>query len=429
MQTQSKHRSYKSVLLIAYFLVVLGTGLIAYARLFQIASNNRLFYFSVGENRYAAIFVAFYAAGRLAQQACIDHGVQIYSGDLQKQQIHELLAHRPVSSYDRIYYPPFDFLFFGLISEAPLQVAWTGVVAVSLLLNIAGLRLLLPSIKWPSFLAAAVLLICNFATWYSVRHGGGVTLFVMPVHACFWASARIGSRAAGLLSGLTAIKPQYLPQTLIACAVGSTKRLSSSFLACLSMVLLVVLSISLFGLKNVLAFPETLFSVEQTGIGGVQAESMQNVRGLLLSIPGVDSSIALAASTILALASLVALGTLWWYYRKGSLPPQSFNCCAAVTILSSLMFSVHTHLGDYSLAAIPCTMLWNHEGSMSRRCTVWTRAIILSFPLLSWLPYFWQLHGVLVGKLFFWWALTMIALASYQLRHSFRKNCRTAQST
>ena len=175
-------------------------------------------------------------------------------------------------------------------------------------------------------------------------------------------------------------------------------------------------AIAVVGPANVLRYPQALISGELgSGLSGVAANQMQNVRGFFNLIFSCDSNIVWLISSVMLLITLCAVGWLWRDESKTLLiSKRKFQMLASLTTLLMLVTSLHTHTQDYLLAFLPCVWLaelttwdWQKMSVLKRVLFVF----IVLFPAFSWLFFFTQpLFARLCLPLYSIWALTVIAL-------------------
>jgi hypothetical protein len=398
-------------MLLGYVLALAGVGLAFYLRVGEIWRSGNLFYITAGEGRYASVFVTFYAAGTIAGRVLGGSRVALYDPDLLRQTVTQLVGGQPLSAYDQVYYPPYTFLVFYLLTGLDLFNSWLAVVPAAVVVNVLlATALARRRLSYRASLFVALAVVFNYVTCTDWRMGNVTALLLLPLQVVFWEALR-GRRffAAGALAAVSTLKPQYSLFLLVpALLVGGWRGLIG-FAGCL--VGLGSVSVAAFGVGNCLDFPAALLSAEHVAASGVQVYSMQNLRGLLCCLAGHDASWVRALSIAAQLAALLGLVYLWLRGRREHEPSTSFDRTLAITVLSSLLFSLHTHFNDYIVAAVVCISLWNLAGSRHGCGALLLRVLILSLPGLTWAYFALVRLQVPCQQLLFAWAVCVLAAA------------------
>ncbi len=241
---------------------------------------------------------------------------------------------------------------------------------------------------------------------------------LLPMHALFWDFLRRRSLStsakwiAGVFCGLCGMKPQYLPFLLLpAIAVGGW-RCVTGFVLCV--IALVLASCLAFGYDNVASFPAALLSAQFSSSSGLQVSAMQNLRGLLCVLTRSDSQIVHIICSLALCTALLLLGWLWFLalLKLRGRFADAIEYLAAITVLIGLGFSLHTHFGDYLLAAISCVFLWNNDVIASAKTRFWLRLLLLLLPGITWLYFLTRSNGIfLCSQMLVTWDLLVLAVA------------------
>jgi len=183
---------------------------------------------------------------------------------------------------------------------------------------------------------------------------------------------------------------------------------------------------------------------------------MQNLRGQLDLLTGLDPGVVFYLTAAFLLFALVVSALLFWRTsgaqstdsddrlgqrgeadagkpmadrntrQQASLSSSDdFKIRASICSLLLLISSPHTHIHDYLVSALPCLWLWSAtQAQPPRRSRTILRAAILAFPFLSWT--FFLLRNVFeLARLqpFFLWAIVVAVCALRQLRPHPRAAC------
>ncbi|HEY9867896.1 MAG TPA: hypothetical protein V6D08_01705, partial [Candidatus Obscuribacterales bacterium] len=164
-----RHR-IQELVLIGYVLAVICVGLAFYLRVGEIWRSGNLFYIAAGQGRYASVFVTFYAAGTIAGRVLEGSRVALYDPDLLRQTVAQLVGGQPLSAYDQVYYPPYTFLLFYLLTGLEMFRSWLAfvpaAVVVSVLLATALAR---KRLSYRASLFVALAMVFNYVTWTDWR--------------------------------------------------------------------------------------------------------------------------------------------------------------------------------------------------------------------------------------------------------------------
>jgi hypothetical protein len=408
----------------AYFVALTVWGLLSYASLVQFLKENRLFALSMDGRPYVCDFVNSYNAALLAGQAGRD-GVAIYDPKVQAESLARLV--HPVVPELPFYlqYPPYFWVIMRPLAWFDLTGAWLAYCLVTGIFLCAALFVLVAR-KFYSNAArvmAMAAVLCSYPAWLSFRLGQ-VSLMIFPLLALYW--ILLGSRRsvwAGVVAALMCIKLQYAPVLLVAGVIVGRLGFLAGFAS--TLLAMVAVSIGTLGWANVSVYPSALLAGETSGrVSGVQVVLMQNVRGELELVTGGGGNLVTGTS-LLALV-VVAIGLTWVWLRIVRSGPEAtvFEQGASLTTLALLVSSLHTHVQDYLMVAIPC--LWLYAASLSdngssREGKV-LRGLIIAFPALSWV-FFLLTPQFLLARIqpYFIWAVLMMWLSFRMLKRSLSR--------
>jgi hypothetical protein len=180
--------------------------------------------------------------------------------------------------------------------------------------------------------------------------------------------------------------------------------------------LLFALALKTVGLSNITSYPQAVLRIDAgKNVSGVCPELMQNLRGALVLVTQADDQLV-HIGAIVFLAIVIVSGASLFLKRstKTQTLDRDFQIKASVCSLLMLIASPHTHVQDYLLATIPALWLWQ---VVADRKAPLLKALILSFPVMSWL--FFVLRPLfMLARIqpYFIWALLVIYLALRELR-------------
>lgn len=378
----------KRLLWFVFFTTVFTYSLLAYLKLVEYLLNGTLFAYMMDGRPYVKDFCNVYNASLLAER-CLHGHVDIYDRAVQDQSLREII--KPIVPELPFYlqYPPCFFALLLPLSLFSLSQAWVVWVLLGGLLIAITTPLLLahqPAVNNRTGKIMAVLLTFSaFPTWLSYTLGQ-TSLYTYPAVVYMLSRLLVGKGFSSGLAGIWAfVKLQYAPVLILAGLIrGRLHFLAGAAVAAL---FLVLLSVGVLGVDNVIGYPRVLLSGETgSNVSGVNAEAMQNIRGLLtlLMVPAaVVSKVALLAF----LLSLLLVAWLWLkVYPRQEHSPRRFQLFAALSLLIALAASPHTHSQDYMLASIATIWIWINLPAEQCRDL---RARSLRFLAMGFIPFGW----------------------------------------
>jgi hypothetical protein len=298
-------------------------------------------------------------------------------------------------------YPPIAFLFvlplalLPFVASLAVWVLATGGLAFSAVRRIASNR-------WPVMLAALAFP-GTFWNAYSGQNG------LLTAGLLAWGMVLLRDRpvAAGVMLGLIAYKPQFLPLVLVALIAGRELKAAAAALACAGA--LAVSSLAIFGPEAWEGFFEVArVSSESVYAGEVPIAKMQSVLAGLLVI-GVPEGGAQAAQAVVTLG---AAGFVAWLWRGGA----PFEYKAAGLALAALIASPYSYLYDLTLLGLAA--LWLGLRLEKEGWQRWDAEVLL----LAWLsPLSFAVLGLSIGALV---SLMMVGLLILRVR---RRNVRAGR--
>ncbi len=382
----------KKRLWFAYFVALLCWTINGYVLLFSWLNEGTLFARVMGGHPYVSDFVNLYDGGILGLQG---KSVKIYDYNVQAELMKKTLA--PIVPELPFYLqaPPIFFVCCIPLAFLSLAGAWELFCAVALAALIWAIFELCKS--RPDFSTtfrrafAVISVLASFPAWIALRLGNNGVLLVPGLTIFFSLLKSKKYFAAGLASALLMVKVQYLPTVMIiGFVLGRWRYLAGAAIAGL---LVCLLSVLVVGADNVVDWVRVLLHAETTQkFSGVEPEMMQNIRGMIVAITNnTDTSFGRITAGLAFIASVFAVGFMWFksYPNLEKRTAWAFEICAALSTLSMIIFSVHTHTQDYVCMAIAGIFLYSSclepgETVMDIRKQR-LRNVLLIYPFLSWL--------------------------------------------
>lgn len=409
----------------AYLSILLCWAGNAYFEILRYLREGVLFARLINGRPYINDFVNHYNAANQASECLRGHAVDIYDPFAQNLAIAALTA--PVVPELNFFfqYPPQFFALVAPLAGLGLAKAWIVWSVLALVLICAALWHLSADFASRTFSRAFVFVafFASFPAWLSFELGQ-TSLYQFAFLAAFWLLLkRERYFVAGLESALLLVKLQYVPVIVsTGLLIGRFRFLLGSLL---STSVLGVLTVIVVGLKNVWSYPNALLHGETSkNVSGVSAFEMQNIRGELILLLGQEDRLVHTAALAFLGAGILLLCALWfWGYPQlqklaGRSKNFAFDVCASITTISMLIVSPHTHTQDYLCIAISCVFLfqsfdlWNAQ---SRRMKM-LRALIVSFPFLSWIFFIGKfLFKLICIQPFFFWAIGVLSIVLFEL--------------
>lgn len=388
----------------------------AYADLGVYMHDGILFARVLNGRPYVSDFVNVYNSAILADRCRRGEKINIYDMTLQNESVKKLIA--PVVPEEPFFlqYPPHFFALNLPLAAFPMPAAWLlwnlcGIVlSVFALFKLAGaIEFSADKKKTITFMALAF---SSFPAWLSVELGQTSLFLVSALTLMLYFLKRRKHLFAGFAAGFLTLKLQYIPFFGLIGLFSGRVQFIAGGIACL--VALGLVSLAILGLPNILNYPHALLSGE-TGkaVSGVSSHMMQNLRGQLVLWSGGDKPVIFKSAAAIFLLSLIPVGLLNWKARfSEALEGGGFEPVWALTIMSALLFSPHTHTQDYVLLFVASMLLWKWLSSGQRtglrRAAI--RWLIMLFPGLSWFLFFLQPLFMYVGVQPFFIYLVIITI-------------------
>jgi hypothetical protein len=305
--------------------------------------------------RTGSDFIAFYAAGRVAQTAGL---AQVYDPELQQaveeREVGFVLVPGQVLLYNHV--PYLVPLLMALMSENYIAsfARWVLVLVVLFVIGTTLLTGLLHRAGWEKdevwITAAGVLTF--FPLFVSLLNGQDTAFTLLGL--CLWLFGLLTGRdwLAGLGLALTTVRPHIA----VFLAVPFLFRQWKVFgWFCLGAAALALLSLLLLGWEGMRGFLELLLISSGGEFYGMQEAAMVNLVGLLTRLlPGLESHFIRWAGWGAYLAAALGLCILWARNRKQD--ERHFG----LAVILAVFFAPHLHYHDLTLLLVPfgCVMLY-----------------------------------------------------------------------
>jgi Glycosyltransferase family 87 len=352
-------------------------------------------------------FAAFYTAGKIVERG---EGRRLYDRELQWRIQEEFAAQVAIRQSPLPYIrPAFEallFLPFAYFSYPVAYALWT-VVKIGVLFAISWLLRLPSEGLFRSMASTMILCLSFFPVAFDLLQGQDAIVLLLLFVLAFHGLERGNESAAGIFLGLGLFKYHLVIPFLCVFLLRKKTKLITAFLS--TAVALTGLSIAVVGWKGMLAYPEYLWSLNQTpGLLGIKSRSMPNVRGLISPLIG-RGTLPVAVNWFLlavVLTGIVMAAKVWRGEGQDSRSlAAGFSFCAVITIVTSYYANSY----DLTLLLLPILTLGPTfvAGSGIRG---WPRAaFLISAGVLLFSPLFWVV--ILRFDQFYWIAFVLLLLA------------------
>jgi hypothetical protein len=349
-------------------------------------------------------FTVFYTAGTAVRDGL---GPQLYDEHTQYQ-IQEKAVGHIASRHAPLPYihPSYEALIFVPLTLLPYVWAFALWNLLNAMMLAAVLFLLRRSVAWLrsipiwEFLAASLAFFPIFACFLE---GQDSILLLLLCTLAFSALERKADFLAGCWLGLGVFKFQLVVPIIVLFAIWKRRRMVAGF-AVVGM-LLILLSAALTGWHGLLRYTTYVMKITNTpGLGGIPAELLPNLHGLIL---GWRLPLSQEIGHIVVIG--VSLALLAWAGLRGawSRQPETIQLHASLAILTAVLIGWQTNAHDLSLLLLPLVFSVQYCLEMpepSRRFSLLTPvAPLLISPLwiVLWL-YFGKVNLIALPLL--WWA-------------------------
>jgi hypothetical protein len=355
-------------------------------------------------------FTVFYTAAKILR-AKRGHG--LYTASVQNQVQKAFTGELPSRPAALPYiHPPFEALFFLPLSRLPYLHAYSAwdllnigmLFALALLLR-ASLAVLRLVSTWEFVLAA----LAFFPIFECLLQGQDSVLQLLLCTLAWRAMKKRSDILAGCWFGLGAFKFQLMIPIVILVTLWQRRRVLIGFSAVL--VVLSALSLALVGWQGLLQYPDFALHVASApALGGVPADFLPNLHGLIMGWPFRLAGARAAATIVLASAGLFLFAATTGQSRRGEFIDLRFSIAVAVAELIGWQTNIH----DYSLLLLPFLLVANHclnaPPGRARWKVLYPVLPILISPLwlLLWL---WSGHVNLFAIPLLWWVWELSRLS------------------
>lgn len=298
--------------------------------------------------RTGADFIAFYSAGRVAQEFGF---ARVYEANLQ-QAVQEKEVGFQLAQGQVLLYNHLPFLLPILRAITNENYVHSFHVWVILLISIYLISLIVLSkflqssgtektVTWLVALSAFLFL----PLFFSLMNGQDTAFVFLGAALWLYGLASGNERIAGLGLSLTTVRPHLSLAFAIPMLV-SHRRIFFAY--ALGSSILAFLSVLLIGWEGTRQFIDFLFITTGGEWHGMNEKSMFNLLGLVIRTLGpAAGDIVRAWSWVIFAATVFGLSFLWW--RKKA--PQ--NHLIVLTVVLALFTSPHLHFHDLTLLLIP----------------------------------------------------------------------------
>lgn len=298
--------------------------------------------------RTGSDFIAFYSAGRIAQNqgmsAAYDPRLQQL---IQQEEVGFTLAPGQVLLYNHL---PFLLPLLQIIVTEDYVASlhrWVLLLIVLYLLSVIVLSTLLRQRDFPqeSTILTAIGALLFLPVFFSLMNGQDTAILFLGTSIWMYGLLSRKQYLAGLGLSLTTVRPHIALVLAVPMLFRST-RVFGAFLA--GSIILMLISISILGREGVQDFIHILFLSAGGEWYGMKESAMYNLIGLLSrTMPWLPASSIRGVGWILYTGALVVLSILW--LRNG----EARNELIGLSVILALFFVPHLHFHDLALLLIP----------------------------------------------------------------------------
>ena len=328
-----------------------------YQRIFLIAGIASLFAAYVGlwfrfindpVERTGSDFIAFYSAGRVAQEYGFSN---TYSPelqqDVQEQQVGFKLVPGQVLLYNHL---PFLLPILRLIVHPDYVSSFYRWVFLLIVLYLASLLILskaleLKGIDRPTTALLAIASFLFLPLFFSLMNGQDTALLLLGATLWLYGLSSQNDWLAGLGLSLTTVRPQLSLMLAIPMIVRHRKVF---FVYLLGAGTLAALSVLIVGLEGTRAYINILLISAGGEWHGMKEEAMLNLIGILTRAFGSSGSEFIRPFGWLVYAAALVVLIVVWARQK-----QSTEIMVGLTVIISLFTSPHLHFHDLTLLLLP----------------------------------------------------------------------------
>jgi hypothetical protein len=356
-------------------------------------------------------FASFYTAGKIVQRG---QASQLYDRRLQwhvqQEFAPEVRTRRGPLPYIR---PPFEALLFlplAYLKFAPAHLLWS-------ILNVMGLFLflfLLPrDLGDENHLYALDLLVCAafFPLAYDLLAGQDAILLLLVMVIALRSLLAGKDFLTGMVLGLGLFKFNLLIPVFLVFLLRKKLRVFGGLMVTACVLLLI--SVAVVGPAALVGYPKYLWDLDHVvGVGVITAETMPNVRGLLVPLLGTRT---ISNLLHLFLAAVVLAGVAVtahiWRTDNSDRNPRVTMAGFSLLIVVTLVTSYYANSYDLTLLLIPIFLL-SRDFAAAQLIRGWPRTLFLSCVALLLFSAVWWVIALPINQ-FFWmgWVLLVFAVA------------------
>lgn len=332
----------------------------------------------------AVDFGAFYAAAAMVRDGDAHH-----LGEMEAQRAAQRRVQEDENTgwrwYNAFPYPPVTSLLTAPLAALPLRTAFWVWAALGLGAAAVASWLLARAIV-PEMPLAATLLLVSFEPIWDVAWWGQIdSLMLLPVAAGCVALRRSSGEdpatrrrrdlTAGLLFGILALKPIFVPLPLLVLLWGRPR-------AALGMVLsglgLALASVALVGFDGVADYIDLArFYQAFSGSPAIVEWRMYNLRGMAIRLgwgwsEGVQLAVVLSLSGILAVTAVIVAA-------RAIRRDHDADLAAGAVVIATILTAYHVHVQSLVYLIIPIAF-WLRR---SLRATSWVHSALWAAPVVA----------------------------------------------
>ena len=295
--------------------------------------------------RTGSDFIAFYTAGRIANQFGAAHVYDVsLQQNIQQAQVGFSLAPGQVLLYNHL---PYLIPILQLIAVKDYVTSFILWDVLLLTLYTLTMYLLTKTLDWdaPSSVLAFIGGLTFFPAFVSLLNGQDSAFLVLGVALCLYFLARERDLFAGLGLALVTVRPQIAILLVIPFLFKRRKVLigfgiGASLLAMVSMVML--------GLDGTKQFIDFLLLTTNGEWYGIKESAMFNLIGILTrAAPTLNPQMIRLTGWIAYTLAALILG--WFAFKASSVQSKHLG----MIVIASLFFAPHLHYHDLALLLIP----------------------------------------------------------------------------
>jgi hypothetical protein len=293
---------------------------------------------------WGADFLSYWSAGKLALSG---HAADVYNID-RMATIHKLASpdNMAVTAY---HYPPFFLLVLAPLATLPYLVAYLLFISLTLGLWLALLWQLRPKIS------TVVMAMLFPGTWMCILAGQNAFLTAALAGYTLWSLTKNRINAGSIACTALLYKPQLalLPGCMTAWTALRQRRFETIFIGMASVLVLVVLTLLIFGAQSWIAFwHNSSYAVALLEESSIPLSTMISPFAALRE-QGASLPIAYMAQGLCALSSLIIVGRIW---------QKSTSASLNIAAVSSAILLISPHMFQYELPIfmLALVMMWQY---------------------------------------------------------------------